>query len=51
MMRRTIRRALLAVTLSLSLAACSGSDGDQLAQPPVETAEEPAVEEPAAGGV
>jgi FKBP-type peptidyl-prolyl cis-trans isomerase len=47
MMRRTIRRALLAVTLSLSLAACSGSDGDELAQPPVETAEEPAVEEPA----
>ncbi len=47
MIGRIITRVSLALTLSLSLAACSGSDDDAVSEPPVATAEEPAVEEPA----
>ncbi len=44
MIRCTATRTLLALTLFVSLAACSGSD-DELAQRPVETAEQPAAEQ------
>ncbi len=47
MIGRIITRVSLALTVSLSLAACSGSDDDAVSERPVATAEESAVEEPA----
>ncbi len=48
MIRRTAAQALLALFLPISLAGCSGSDDDGLAQPSAQTAQEPsAAEEPA----